>query len=71
MAFGEDTDRIFLTYFAPTGVDLMHSPTSYQLVVLAALMIITLFPGWAFSTTTVASWTAAHVQTTSADIPWD
>jgi hypothetical protein len=48
----------------------MQSVTSYQLLALAAVLFITVFCGWGYSTSTVSAWSVAGVE--SADnIVWD
>jgi hypothetical protein len=43
---------------------------TYQLLALAAIVLITVFSGWSYSPAMLASASAAYVQQHD-DIPWD
>ena len=43
---------------------------NYHLLALAAIVFVTVFSGWSYSTATMSSWSVAYVQQPD-DIPWD
>jgi len=48
----------------------MHSANSYQLLALAVVVLITVFCGWGYSATTVATSVVTTVQSPD-NIAWD